>query len=127
MVALESSMSLDRFNPKSSTVGPVASGDGHLDIAQAMMGHADAAAAVLKALSHEGRLMILCHLAGGEKSVTELETLLGQRQAAVSQQLARLRLEGLVRTRRDGKAIIYSIQDLKVLRLVQVMPALFAP
>ena len=41
----------------------------------------------LKAISHEGRLMILCHLASGEKSVTELEELLSARQAAVSQQL----------------------------------------
>jgi len=47
----------------------------------------------MKALAHEGRLMILCHLVTGEKSVTELENLLSSRQAAVSQQLARLRLE----------------------------------
>lgn len=71
------------------------------------------AASFLKALSHEGRLMILCHLSGGERSVTELEELLGARQAAVSQQLARLRAEGLVTARRDGKAIHYSIRDPK--------------
>ena len=69
------------------------------------------AAAFLKVLGHEGRLMILCHLVTGEKSVTELERLLGSRQAAVSQQLARLRAEGLVRPRRDGKAIYYSLAD----------------
>jgi ArsR family transcriptional regulator len=79
------------------------------------------AAAFLKALSHEGRLMILCHLTEGERSVTELERLLESRQAAVSQQLARLRLEGLVSTRRDGKAIFYSIQDPKVLQLVKLL------
>ena len=62
----------------------------------------------LKAISHEGRLMILCHLASGEKSVTELENLLSARQAAVSQQLSRLRLEGLVKPRRDGKTSYYS-------------------
>jgi DNA-binding transcriptional ArsR family regulator len=50
--------------------------------------------------------------------VTELESCLGARQAAVSQQLARLRLKGLVNTRRDGKAIYYSIQDPKVLRTI---------
>jgi ArsR family transcriptional regulator len=55
--------------------------------------------------------MILCSLATGERSVTELERLLGQRQAAVSQQLARLRLEGLVETRREGKAIYYRLTD----------------
>jgi ArsR family transcriptional regulator len=71
------------------------------------------AAALLKALSHQGRLMILCHLSSGEKSVTALEELLGSRQAAVSQQLARLRSEGLVAARRDGKAIYYSIRDPK--------------
>ncbi|MDP3196373.1 helix-turn-helix transcriptional regulator [Tabrizicola sp.] len=91
-----------------------------------MAGSAPAAAALLKALSHEGRLMILCHLSSGEKSVTELEALLGQRQAAVSQQLARLRLEGLVSTRRDGKAIYYAIQDGRVQALLRLLPELFA-
>ncbi|MCU0906313.1 MAG: metalloregulator ArsR/SmtB family transcription factor [Rhodobacteraceae bacterium] len=82
---------------------------------------------LLKALSHEGRLMILCHLAGGEKSVTELEDLLGARQAAVSQQLARLRLEGLVQPRRDGKAIYYSLADARAARILQVMHDIFCP
>ncbi|MBA3910965.1 MAG: transcriptional regulator [Rhodobacter sp.] len=85
------------------------------------------AAAFLKALSHEGRLMILCHLAAGERSVTELERLLESRQAAVSQQLARLRLEGLVATRREGKAVFYSIQDQKVLRLVRLLEEMYGP
>jgi DNA-binding transcriptional ArsR family regulator len=65
----------------------------------------------LKAISHEGRLMILCHLATGEKSVTDLESLLSARQAAVSQQLSRLRLEGLVTPRREGKTIYYRLTD----------------
>ena len=68
-----------------------------------MMRNAMRASNFLKAISHEGRLMILCHLASGEKSVTELEDLLSARQAAVSQQLSRLRLEGLVTPRREGK------------------------
>lgn len=63
----------------------------------------------LKALAHEGRLMILCILADGEKSVGELEDMLSLRQPTVSQQLARLRADGLVSTRRDGKAIYYSL------------------
>lgn len=91
---------------------------------------ADAAAEasnLLKALSHEGRLMILCHLAGGEKSVTELEDLLGARQAAVSQQLARLRLEGLVQPRRDGKAIYYRLADARAARILQVVHDIFCP
>ena len=90
-----------------------------------MIAQATAAAAFLKALSHEGRLMILCHLAGGEKTVTELEQLLDQRQAAVSQQLARLRMEGLVATRREGKAIWYSIQDPKVRQTITLVYGMF--
>jgi ArsR family transcriptional regulator len=90
-----------------------------------MSERAEAAAAFLKALSHGGRLMILCHLAGGEKSVTELETLLSSRQAAVSQQLARLRLEGLVTCRRDGKAMYYSLSDPKAMRTIGLMYEMF--
>ncbi len=90
-----------------------------------MIAQATAAAAFLKALSHEGRLMILCHLSGGEKSVTELEHLLDSRQAAVSQQLARLRLEGLVATRRDGKTIHYAIQDPRVSRTIALVYDMF--
>lgn len=74
-----------------------------------MMEKARRAADFLKALSHESRLMILCILAEGEKSVTELEHMLSLRQPTVSQQLARLRSEGLVSTRRDGKTIYYNL------------------
>ncbi len=90
-----------------------------------MIAKSEEAAAFLKALSHGGRLMILCHLASGEKSVSELEALLGSRQAAVSQQLARLRFEGLVNSRREGKVIYYSVSDPKALKLVEVVHALF--
>lgn len=79
----------------------------------------------LKAISHEGRLMILCHLASGEKSVTELETLLAARQAAVSQQLSRLRLEGLVTPRREGKTIYYSLTDDRSKKIMEVVYDLF--
>ena len=80
---------------------------------------------LLKALSHEGRLLILCHLTTGEKSVTEFERLLDTSQAAVSQQLARLRLEGLVNFRREGKAIYYSLADPKVRRILDVLHELY--
>ena len=63
----------------------------------------------LKALAHESRLMILCRLCEGEKSVSELEHMLALRQPTVSQQLARLRTDGLVATRRDGKIIYYRL------------------
>jgi ArsR family transcriptional regulator len=79
------------------------------------------AANFLKAMAHEGRLMILCHLVHGEKSVTELENLLSSRQAAVSQQLARLRIEGIVSFRREGKAIYYTINDQTVLKLISLL------
>ena len=74
-----------------------------------MLDKAKRAADFLKALSHESRLIILCILAEGEKSVSELEHLLTLRQPTVSQQLARLRADGLVTTRRDGKTVYYSL------------------
>ena len=86
---------------------------------------AKSASNFLKAISHEGRLMILCHLVSGEKSVTELEDLISARQAAVSQQLSRLRLEGLVVPRRDGKTIYYRLADDKPKRILEVIYDLF--
>ena len=93
--------------------------------ADELMGRAQEASNLLKALAHEGRLMIMCHLSSGEKSVTELETLLDSRQAAVSQQLARLRLEGLVSCRREGKAIYYSLSDPRAARLIGLVYDMF--
>ncbi|WP_296424755.1 metalloregulator ArsR/SmtB family transcription factor [Yoonia sp.] len=90
-----------------------------------MMDSATKATNYLKAVSHEGRLMILCHLASGEKSVTELEELLSARQAAVSQQLGRLRLEGLVHPRRDGKTIYYSLADDRSRQIIGLVYQLF--
>jgi ArsR family transcriptional regulator len=90
-----------------------------------MIGNAREAADFLKAISHEGRLMILCHLSSGEKSVTELEELLSARQAAVSQQLSRLRVEGLVTSRREGKAIYYRLTDWRVIMMVDMVYKLF--
>jgi ArsR family transcriptional regulator len=90
-----------------------------------MVTNATTASNFLKAVSHEGRLMILCHLVSGEKSVTELEELLSARQAAVSQQLSRLRLEGLVIPRRDGKAIYYRLADDRPKRILELVYDLF--
>ncbi len=90
-----------------------------------MMQSARDASQFLKAISHEGRLMILCHLATGEKSVTELETLLSSRQAAVSQQLSRLRTEGLVAPRREGKAIYYRLTDPRAVQILDLVYDLF--
>ena len=78
---------------------------------QSLMQKARKASDFLKALAHENRLVILCLLSERERSVTELEELLALSQAAVSQQLARLRHEGLVETRRDGRVIYYRLAD----------------
>jgi DNA-binding transcriptional ArsR family regulator len=86
-----------------------------------MMASAEEASDFLKSLAHGNRLLLLCLLAEKERSVTELEQLLALRQPAVSQQLARLRLDGLVSTRRDGKTIYYSVADERTLRFIRVL------
>lgn len=83
------------------------------------------ATALLKALAHEGRLMILCHISSGEKTVTELEELLGQNQPAVSQQLARLREEGIIEARRVGRTIYYSLADGRARAVLELVYDLF--
>ena len=95
------------------------------DTATDMASNAEKASAYLKTLAHEGRLMILCHLGTGEKNVGELEELLGIRQAAVSQMLARLRDENLVKTRRDGKTIYYSLSDRNTERMIHLLYEMF--
>ena len=104
---------------------PVFDADMQTEDMEKMVKNAERASNFLKAISHEGRLMILCHLASGEKSVTELEDLLSARQAAVSQQLTRLRLEGLVKPRRDGKTIYYSLTDDRPRQIIEVVYDLF--
>jgi DNA-binding transcriptional ArsR family regulator len=84
----------------------------------AMMDSAHEASEFLKALAHEGRLLILCLLIDGEKSVGEIEEMLSLRQPAISQQLARLRADGLVETRREGKNIFYSLARSEVREVV---------
>jgi len=83
-----------------------------------LAGQARKASDILKALSHETRLLILWLLSESEKSVSELEELLALPQAAVSQQLARLRLDHLVSTRREGRIIHYSISSSEVSAIV---------
>ena len=95
------------------------------DQMELMLQNAIVASDFLKALAHEGRLMILCHLASGEKSVSDLEDLLKYRQAAVSQQLARLRLEGLVTYRRDGKTIYYALSGKHSRRILSLIYDMF--
>jgi DNA-binding transcriptional ArsR family regulator len=90
-----------------------------------MVEKAREASEFLKALSHESRLLLLCILAEGECSVSELEGILGERQSTVSQQLARLRLDRLVATRRDGKTIYYSLANDDVRTILQALYSVF--
>lgn len=83
------------------------------------------ASELLKALSHETRLLILCLLTEGEKSVTELEETMSMSQASVSQQLARLRFDRLVSTRREGRIIYYSIASDEVSNIINQLYDLF--
>ena len=75
----------------------------------------------LKALAHESRLLLLCLIAQRERSVTELEEILSLRQANVSQQLAKLRAEGLVGARRDGKSVHYYVADPAAQRVLALL------
>ena len=90
-----------------------------------LLEQAKKASDLLKALSHETRLVILCILSEGEKSVSELEEILSMPQAAVSQQLARLRMDGLVETRREGRMVYYSIATDDVVAIVNTLYDLF--
>jgi len=90
-----------------------------------MSEHARAARDLLKAIGHETRLMILCLLVDGEKSVGELEVLMDLRQPSVSQQLARLRTDGLVDTRREGRTIYYSIGSSEAAQVVSLLYNLY--
>ena len=95
------------------------------DPALQMQENAAQAAAFLKALAHEKRLLILCHLQDGEKSVGALEGLLDLRQASVSQMLARLRSDGMVSARRAGKTVFYSLADGKTAQVIELLYDLF--
>lgn len=79
-----------------------------------MFSQARKASDLLKALSHETRLVILCLLMEGEKSVSEIENIVLLPQASVSQQLARLRFDRLVTSRREGRSIYYQIANTDV-------------
>jgi DNA-binding transcriptional ArsR family regulator len=79
------------------------------------------ASKLLKSLGNENRLLILCNLVVGEKSVTELQELIGLRQSALSQHLARLRRDDLVQTRRQSQTIYYSPKGDEAKRLIEVL------
>ena len=83
--------------------------------------HASDAAGLMKALGNESRLMILCVLAEGERSVSDLNTIVPLSQSALSQQLARLRQQGLVETRRESQTIYYSLAKGPTDRIINLL------
>ena len=94
---------------------------------QQMRAHAAEAAGLMKALGNESRLMILCTLAQGEHSVSELNTIIPLSQSALSQQLARLREQGLVATRRQSQTIFYSLTPGPADRVVHLLQDIYCP
>ncbi|EFH12540.1 ArsR/SmtB family transcription factor [Teichococcus cervicalis] len=93
--------------------------------AAAMQARAAEATAFLKSFAHRDRLLIACALVEGERSVGELEAMLGIRQPGLSQQLAGLRAAGLVATRRSGKAVFYRLADGRVAAFIRTLHDLF--
>jgi len=85
------------------------------------------ASRLLKSLSNENRLMILCQIGEGERQVADLLPLVGLSQSALSQHLARLREEGLVSGRKSGTAVYYRIKDPAVLQVIGVLAEIFCP
>jgi ArsR family transcriptional regulator len=88
---------------------------------------AETAARLLEALASPRRLMILCELAEGERSVGELLPVVGLRQAALSQHLARLREDGLVRTRRASQRIFYRLASPAAVAVINTLAGIFCP
>jgi len=85
------------------------------------------AARLLRALANERRLMILCQLSEGERSVGQLQDLVGLSQSALSQHLASLRQDQIVSTRRDGQTIWYRVVDLDALKVIATLAEIFCP
>jgi len=100
--------------------------ENHADIDLDQMAQsATRASALMKTLGHKDRLMILCHLAGGEKSVGQIADLLEIPQSPLSQHLSRMRKEDLVDTRREAQTIYYSLKSGEASRIVEVLYELF--
>ena len=87
----------------------------------------DVAVGLLKALSNEKRLQILCALYKSEKNVGELEKIIGISQSSLSQHLARLRRDGLVQTRRNAQSIHYSLSDQAIEAVLKTLYELYCP
>lgn len=92
---------------------------------ESMRAHAVDAARLLKVLGNEKRLMLLCLLVEGERSVSELNARLDLSQSALSQHLAILREDGLVRTRREAQTIYYSLREGPAQRIIDTLHGIY--
>lgn len=88
---------------------------------------AERAVALLKSLSHVGRLRILCSLLSRDMNVGDLSQALGEPQASVSQHLMRLRAEGLVKASRRGKTVTYSLGRAESLPIIAALRECYCP
>ena len=98
--------------------------NGEIDMEE-MADSASRASSLMKTLGHKDRLMILCLLANGEKSVGEIANLLEISQSPLSQHLSRMRKEELVATRREAQTIYYSLKSGEASRIVELLYELF--
>ncbi|MGB8275782.1 MAG: metalloregulator ArsR/SmtB family transcription factor [Alphaproteobacteria bacterium] len=92
---------------------------------RALQGNARRASRLLKSMSNVHRLMILCELAAGESSVGELQQRVRLGQSALSQHLARLRRERLVKTRREAQTIYYSLASSEPAAVMKTLYGLY--
>ena len=92
-----------------------------------MIPASDKAAELLRSLSHPQRLLVLCALGSEERSVAELRELLDIDQVPMSQQLMRLRADGLVEARREGTTVHYRITRPEVLTVIEALHSAFCP
>lgn len=111
-----------RMSAKHATLPPLSRKD-----LERLRDRAADAAALMRALSNESRLLILCTLAGREMSVSELNEQIPLSQSALSQQLAVLRREGLVETRREAQTIYYSLAPTDALRVISLLREIYCP
>lgn len=89
--------------------------------------HAAEAAQFLKLLANEHRLLVLCHLLAGERSVGALVEEVGLSQSALSQHLARLREDGLITFRRESQTLFYRVSDVRAERVLAALKDFFCP
>lgn len=92
-----------------------------------LLKQAEQAASLLKKMGNEHRLLILCTLMAGERSVGELNQLIPLSQSALSQHLASLREAGLVKTRRESQTIFYSLQGDEAIQVIKVLQSIYCP